>query len=462
MNNFINIIKNIWLIKELRNKIIFTLFLIIVYRLASFITIPSINLIEVENILETYQNNSNNKQTAGILSLLSSFTGGAISRASILSLGIMPYISASIVVQLMSMVIPYIKKLQSDGEFGRRLMTQITRFFTIGISIFQSIFYLSTLVKVFLPIDHYFNAYSINPIENTFWFYIPNIFILTTGPIFSMWLGEKITEKGIGNGISILIMIGILSDLPTAIIGEFTLQTSYILFLCEIFIWLLIIVLCIMLINSIRKVHIQYVGKEYRGVKNNFIHSSSKSNIPLKINSAGVMPIIFSQALMFIPSLFNKVLDEKSELKIFFNGFSDIFTWQYNVLFATLIIIFTFLYTAISIPVNQISEDLKRSGGLIPNIKPGKKTEEYLDEILSRITLPGAILLALIAVLPALVKTIGLTVTDKFTLFFGGTSLLVMVGVLLDIIQQIDTYLVNHHYEKLMNNKLSNKINDSI
>lgn len=454
MKEFIQIIKNIWSIKELKKKILFTFFLVVLYRLGSFITIPAINLIEVENVLEAYQNSNGNKQTAGLLGLLSSFTGGALSRASIFSLGIMPYISASIFIQVMSLIVPFFKKMQSDGESGRKATNQIIRWVTILISIIQSIFYLTTLTKIFLPVDQYLLAYSINPIENPFLFYIPSIFILTSGTIFSMWLGEKITDKGIGNGISILIMIGILADLPTAFLAELELQNSAIMFLFEILFWLLVVVLCIMLVNSVRKVRLQYV-KTRVSITNKV--SSLRNYIPLKVNTPGVMPIIFSQALMFIPGLFSKNLKEGSNLNFILNKFSDMFSWQYNLLFATLIVIFTFLYTAMTIPVNQIAEDLKRQGALIPKIKPGTDTEEYLDEVLSRITLPGAILLALVAILPTLVKLIGLTITDKFALFFGGTSLLVMVGVLLDTIQQINTYLLNHHYDGLMSNKFLKK-----
>lgn len=452
---FIQTIKNIWGIEELKNKLIFSFLLLIIYRLGSFIVIPAINLVQVENILEIYQNTSGNKQAAGLLGLLSSFTGGALSRASILSLGIMPYISSSIIVHLMGIGIPYVKKLQSDGESGRKIINQSTRLLTIFISIIQSMLYLTTLTNIFLPVDQYSVAYSINPIQNPFWFYIPSIFILTSGTMFAMWLGERISENGIGNGISILIMVGILADLPAAFIGEFTLQSSAILFFFEIIFWFFVVILCIILIAAVRKVQVQYTRRAQPGFSIKSLGPSVRDYIPLKVNSAGVMPIIFAQALMFIPGLFIKATEEGSELRVFLNKFSDMFSWQYNILFSFFIIIFTFLYTAITIPVNQIAEDLKRQGGLIPNIKPGTETEEYLDQILSKITLPGAIFLALIAILPALVKIFGLTKSDKFALFFGGTSLLIIVGVFLDIIQQINTYLLNHHYDTLMNNKLS-------
>lgn len=460
--NFTQTIKNIWHIKELRQKLLLTFLLVIIYRCCSFIIIPAINLVEVENVLETYQSSGGNKQAIGLLGLLSSFTGGALSRASVLSLGIMPYISSSIIVQLMGLAIPYIKKLQSDGESGRKMINQITRWLTIVICIVQSIFYLTTLTNIFLPVDEYIHAYSVNPVQNPFWFYVPSIFILTAGTIFAMWLGEKITDKGIGNGISILILVGILADLPTAFMTEFYLQSSSIILLFEILFWFFVVILCIMLIEAVRKVQVQYVRRAQAVVSFKSLIPSTRDYIPLKVNASGVMPIIFAQALMFIPGLLSKATDDSTELKLVFNSFSDMFSWQYNMLFAFLIIVFTFLYTAITIPVNQMAEDLKRQGGLIPKIKPGTETEKYLDGVLSKITFPGSVFLALIAIFPALVKISGLIVNDKFALFFGGTSLLIIVGVFLDTSQQINTYLLNHHYDRLMNNKLSRKRNPTI
>ena len=455
MKGFIQTLKNIWSIQELKDKLILTFSLVIIYRLGSYISLPSINLVSVGNILDAFQNSGGSKQASGLLGLLSSFTGGALSRASILSLGIMPYISASIIVQLMGLAIPYVKKLQSDGESGRKTINQLTRWLTIVICLFQSVFYLTQLTTQLLPYDQFKLAYSINPIENPFWFYVPSVFLLTAGTIFSMWLGEKITDKGIGNGISILIMVGILADLPSAFVAELGLQKSSVLFLVEIVVWLLVVVFCILLIAAVRKVQVQYVRRAQPGVSVKSIGNSVRDYIPLKVNAAGVMPIIFAQALMFVPGLLANFAEEGSSTKSFFQGLTNMFSWQYNLLFALLIIVFTFLYTAITIPVNQMAEDLKKNGGLIPKVKPGTETEEYLDNVLSKITLPGAILLAVLAILPALVKIIGLTTTDQFSLFFGGTSLLIMVGVFLDTVQQINTYLLNHHYDGLMNSKLS-------
>jgi len=458
MKGFIQTIKNIFSIKELKDKIILTLTLVIIYRLGSFVSLPSINLVEVDSVLESFGKSGGSKQAAGLLGLLSSFTGGALGRASILALGIMPYISASIIVQLMGLAIPYVKKLQSDGESGRKTINQLTRWLTIAIALFQSVFYLTSLTTTLLPFEQFSKAYSINPIQDPIWFYVPGVFILTAGTLFSMWLGEKITDKGIGNGISIIIMVGILADLPLAFVGELGLQGN-VLFLLEIVFWLVVVVLCIILVAAVRKVQVQYVRRAQAGASLKSLGSSVRDYIPLKVNAAGVMPIIFAQALMFVPGLFGNFAEEGSSSKAFFNGFTDMFSWQYNLLFAILIIVFTFLYTAITIPVNQMADDLKKNGGLIPKVKPGTETEEYLDGILSRITLPGAIFLALVAILPALVKITGLTVTDKFALFFGGTSLLIMVGVFLDTVQQINTYLLNHHYDGLMDSKLSRNIN---
>ncbi|MCB9202087.1 MAG: preprotein translocase subunit SecY [Flavobacteriales bacterium] len=455
MSGLVKTLKNIWSITELKDKLILTFSLVIVYRLGSFISLPSIDLVSVGNILEAYQKNGGSNQAAGLLGLLSSFTGGALSRASILALGIMPYISASIIVQLMGLAIPYIKKLQSDGESGRKTINQITRWLTIAICLFQSVFYLTQLTTTLLPIDQFASAYSVNPVENPLLFYIPSVIILTAGTVFSMWLGEKITDKGIGNGISILIMVGILADLPSAFVTELGLQSSSVLFLFEIIFWLVVIVLSIILVSAVRKVPVQYVRRAQPGVSAKSLGVSVRDYIPLKVNAAGVMPIIFAQALMFVPGLLGRFTQEGSETRAFFDGFANMFSWQYNLLFALLIIVFTFLYTAITIPVNQMADDLKKNGGLVPKVKPGSETEEYLDGILSKITFPGAIFLALIAILPALVKIVGLTETDKFALFFGGTSLLIMVGVFLDTVQQINTYLLNHHYDGLMESKLS-------
>lgn len=448
---FIQTLKNIWKLEELREKILLTISLVLVYRFASYISLPAINLDEVGNLLQHYQSQGGSQQGAGLLGLLSSFTGGAFSRASIMALGIMPYISASIIVQLMGMLVPYFQKLQKDGESGRNTLNQITRWLTVGVCLVQAPFYLGAISQ-FLPYAQFSTAYYVEPSSVIFW--LPSMVILVTGSLFSMWLGERITDRGIGNGISILITVGILADLPMAFVDEVNRQTSEggfgsIIILVEVLFWLLVILLAIILSVAIRKIPIQYVSRaQARGEVNRNLMDGARQWIPLKVNAAGVMPIIFAQALMFVPGLLTKF----DETNTFLAGFKDVFSWQYNVLFALLIIVFSFFYTAISIPVNQMAEDLKRNGGLIPKIKPGKDTANYIDEILSRITLPGSIFLAIFAVLPAIVHGV-IVQTDRFALFFGGTSLLIMVSVVLDTVQQINTYLLNHDYDGLLQSK---------
>lgn len=458
MKGFIQTLQNIWSLKELRDKILFTLGMILVYRFATFISLPAINLSEVGDLLEHYKEQGGNKQGAGLLGLLSSFTGGAFSQASIMALGIMPYISASIIVQLMGMAIPYLQKLQKDGESGRNTLNQITRWLTIAVCLVQAPSYLTSITQVFLPYEQFSQAYYVEPTSIMFW--LPSIVILVAGSVFAMWLGEKITDKGIGNGISILIMIGILAGLPQAFVQEFVTQTGKggsgtIMILIEILFWMLMVLAAIVLSVAVRKIPIQYVSRaQARGNVSRNLMEGARQWIPLKVNAAGVMPIIFAQALMFLPGLLTKVDNSNT----FFAGFQDVFSWQYNVLFGLLIIIFTFFYTAITIPVNQMADDLKRNGGLIPKVRPGKETADYMDDILSKITLPGSVFLAIFAVLPALVYG-WLVETQNFALFFGGTSLLIMVGVVLDTVQQINTYLLNHHYDGLMQSKLSRTSN---
>lgn len=458
MKEFIQTLKNIWSLKELRDKIVLTLLLVLVYRFASYVSLPAINTAEVGNLLQHYKNQGGNQQGAGLLGLLSSFTGGAFSRASIMALGIMPYISASIIVQLMGMAIPYLQKLQKDGESGRNTLNQITRWLTIAVCLVQAPSYLTSVTQFFLPYSQFATAYYIDP--NSVMFWLPSIIILVAGSVFAMWLGEKITDKGIGNGISILIMVGILADLPTAFYQEVLTQNGKgglgsIMILVEIIFWLLVVLLAIVLSVAVRKIPIQYVSRaQARGGVSRNLMDGARQWIPLKVNAAGVMPIIFAQALMFVPGLLTKV----DESNTFLAGFKNVFSWQYNVLFALLIIIFSFFYTAITIPVNQMADDLKRNGGLIPKVRPGKETADYLDDILSKITLPGAVFLSIFAVLPAVVHG-AFVQTDRFALFFGGTSLLIMVGVILDTVQQINTYLLNHHYDGLMQSKLSRSSN---
>ncbi|WP_313582001.1 preprotein translocase subunit SecY [Chishuiella sp.] len=447
MKGFIQTIKNIWSIKELKDKLLVTILLLLVYRFGSHIPLPGVDINEVNRFVADQEN-----ANSGILGLLNSFTGGSFKRASVFALGIMPYISASIVVQLMGLAVPYIQKLQKEGESGRNKVNQITRWLTIGICLVQAPAYLTLITSQILPYDPT-SSYAIYVIPPTnFWFWFPSTIILITGTIFAMWMGEKITDKGIGNGISILIMVGILADLPKAIFNAFEVDPSNgIFFLIEMLGLILVIAMCIMIVAAVRKVPVQYVRRAQTSSSSYMrsVTDSVRSYIPLKVNAAGVMPIIFAQAIMFLPgTLANYFLDDSSSVKQFFAKMADPFTWQYNLIFGLLIIIFTYFYTAITIPVNQMAEDLKRNGGIIPGIRPGKETANFLDEILSKITLPGAILLTLLAVLPAIVKLLG--VDQSLSMFFGGTSMLIMVGVILDTVQQINTYLLNHRYDGLM------------
>lgn len=447
MKGLIQTTKNIWNIKELREKLIITFTFLVVYRFGSYIPLPGIDINEVNRLLAEQTADSQN----GLLGLLNSFTGGSFNRASILALGIMPYISASIVIQLMQLAVPYLQKLQKDGESGQKKVNQITRWLTIAICLVQAPAYLTLLQSQLLPYNGAFHsAYLLAP--TNFWFLVPSVIILVTGTIFTMWMGEKITDRGIGNGISIIIMVGILADLPQALLNAFELDTTGgIAFMMEILGLLIAIFLCVVLVQAVRKVPVQYVRRAQSGSSSYMrsVTDSVRSYIPLKVNAAGVMPIIFAQAIMFLPAtLAGFFADSDSSLMLFFQKVSDPFSWQNNIVFAILIIVFTFFYTAITIPVNQMADDLKRNGGIIPGIKPGKDTAEYLDYILSKITLPGSVFLVLIAVMPALVHIFG--VDQRLSMFYGGTSLLIMVAVILDTVQQINTYLLNHHYDGLM------------
>lgn len=447
MKGLIQTTKNIWNIKELREKLIITFTFLVVYRFGSYIPLPGIDINEVNRLLAEQTADSQN----GLLGLLNSFTGGSFNRASILALGIMPYISASIVIQLMQLAVPYLQKLQKDGESGQKKVNQITRWLTIAICLVQAPAYLTLLQSQLLPYNGAFHsAYLLAP--TNFWFLVPSVIILVTGTIFTMWMGEKITDRGIGNGISIIIMVGILADLPQALLNAFELDTTGgIAFMMEILGLLIAIFLCVVLVQAVRKVPVQYVRRAQSGSSSYMrsVTDSVRSYIPLKVNAAGVMPIIFAQAIMFLPAtLAGFFADSDSSLMLFFQKVSDPFSWQNNIVFAILIIVFTFFYTAITIPVNQMADDLKRNGGIIPGIKPGKDTAEYLDDILSKITLPGSVFLVLIAVMPALVHIFG--VDQRLSMFYGGTSLLIMVAVILDTVQQINTYLLNHHYDGLM------------
>ncbi|HEV7382573.1 MAG TPA: preprotein translocase subunit SecY [Dyadobacter sp.] len=423
MKRFFETIKHIFSIEELRTRILNTLLFITIFRLGSYVALPGVEPDQM------------NVSTQGLLGLLDTFLGGAFSKASIFALGIMPYISASIAIQLLTMALPYFQKMQKEGESGRKKLNQITRVLTIIVTLVQGTAYLNTTV----PDEALLVSRSM--------FSISSVFVLTAGTMFCMWLGERITDKGIGNGISMLIMIGIVSRFPGAIYKEFVNRGSggILLFVLEIVALYFVIMGAVMLTQAVRRIPIQYAKQ----VVGNKVMGGQRQYLPLKLNAAGVMPIIFAQALMFIPSLGASYFAEKSD---FASDVATIFanytTWQYNLLFAFLIIVFTFFYTAISVNPQQIADDMKRGGGFIPGVKPGQQTSEYISSILDRITFPGALMLAVVATLPAFASLLGIS-TD-FAHFFGGTSLLIMVGVVLDTLQQVESYLLMRRYEGLM------------
>ncbi|TBW27454.1 preprotein translocase subunit SecY [Gramella sp. KN1008] len=433
---FINTIKNIWKIEELKNRILVTLGLLLVYRFGAQVVLPGIDAAQLSNLAS--------QTDSGLLGLLNAFTGGAFSNASVFALGIMPYISASIVVQLMGIAIPYLQKLQKEGESGRKKINQITRWLTIAITLVQGPGYIYNLFAT-LPSEAFMLGDNIT-------FVVSSVIILTTGTIFAMWLGEKITDKGIGNGISLLIMVGIIATLPQAFIQEFASRVfesngGLVMILIELVIWFAIILASVMLVMAVRQIPVQYARRSASGgyEKNVF---GSRQYIPLKLNASGVMPIIFAQAIMFIPVALAGLSDSDTAQGVT-AAFQNIFGFWYNLVFALLIIVFTYFYTAITVPTNKMADDLKRSGGFIPGIRPGSETGEYLDRIMSQITLPGSIFLAIIAVFPAIVVQL-LGVQQNWALFFGGTSLLIMVGVAIDTMQQVNSYLLNRHYDGLM------------
>lgn len=423
---FIETIKNIFKIQELRSRILFTLGLILIYRLGSFVVLPGIDPANLDNLAK--------QSNEGLLGLINMFSGGAFANASVFALGIMPYISSSIVIQLMGMAIPYFQKLQHEGESGRKKITQITRVLTIFITAAQSPAYLKNL------------EYQIGAdFSGMFW--LSSIIIMTAGTMFIMWLGERITDKGIGNGISLIIMIGIIARFPTALFQEFGSRIEgaggLIVFLIEILMLLVIITLAVMLVQGTRRIPVQYAkrvvgNKQYGGVR---------QYLPIKVNGAGVMPIIFAQALMFIPLTFAG-FSASDSASSFLTAFADHTNLWYNIVYAVLIIVFTYFYTAITMNPQQISEQLKRDGGFIPGVKPGKKTADFIDNVISRITLPGSIFLAIVAILPAFASLAH--VSNQFSYFYGGTSLLIIVGVILDTLQRIESYLLNRHYDGLM------------
>lgn len=430
MKKLIDTIKNIFKIEELRKRIIYTILILLIYRFGSFVTLPGINPMELSNLQNQASDN-------GLIGLLNLFSGGAFSNASIFALGIMPYISASIVIQLLGIMVPYFQKIQKDGESGRRKINQWTRYLTIIVLLIQAPAYITNLYAQLGETAFVFGSASVL-------FTVSSTIILIAGTMFVMWLGEKITDKGIGNGVSLIIMIGIIARLPHAFIAEINTRFSettggLIMLIVEIFVLFLIFAATIALVQATRRIPVQY-AKRMVGNKQ---YGGARQYIPLKINAAGVMPIIFAQALMMLPVLFGQFESTTGIAATFAYG-----TLWYNVAFALLVILFTWFYTAITVNPLNMSEDMKRNGGFIPGIKPGKSTVDYIDTIMSRITLPGSIFLAVIAILPTFASKFG--INQEFAMFFGGTSLLILVGVVLDTLQQIESYLLMRHYDGLM------------
>lgn len=426
MKRLIDTLKNIWAIEDLRARILTTLGFLLIYRLGTFIILPGIDTVALKDI---------QGDPEGLAALLNAFAGGAFSRASVFALGIMPYISASIVMQLLGIALPSLQRLQKEGESGRRKINQWTRFLTVVITAGQAPGYIGTWVPE-----------QAITFSNHGFFWVSSILLLITGTIFVMWLGERITDRGIGNGISLLIMIGIIADLPTALVGEFAARQitgGNVMFLVEILFLVIVTIVTILLVQGTRKVPVNYAKR----VVGNKQYGGARQYLPLKVNAAGVMPIIFAQAIMFIPLTFAGFANSDSVTGIA-AVFADFTGFWYNFVFAVLIIAFTYFYTAITVNPQQMAEEMKRAGGFIPGVKPGRKTAEFLDNVMSRITLPGSIFLAFVAILPAFAVIAG--VSQSFAYFYGGTSLLIMVGVTLDTLSQIESHLLMRHYDGLL------------
>lgn len=432
MRKLVETVKNIWKIEDLRQRILITLLFIAIYRFGSFVILPGIDANQLEALRQ--------QTSEGLMALLNAFSGGAFSNASVFALGIMPYITASIVLQLFTIAVPHFQKMQREGESGRRKINQYTRYLTVFILLFQAPAYLINLKMQAGP--------ALNVSIDWTWFMLASTIILAAGSMFILWLGERITDKGIGNGISLIIMIGIIARFPNAFIQELVSRLSspgaggLVAFLFEIVFLFLVICFAIMLVQGVRKVPVQYAK---RIVGNKTAGTGARQYIPLKVNAANVMPIIFAQAIMFIPITIMQVAGNASWLQ----PFLDHTSFAYNAVFAALIIIFTYFYTAITLNSTQMAEDMKRNNGFIPGIKPGKPTADFLDKIMDRITLPGSLFLALVAILPAFAGIFG--VQQEFAQFFGGTSLLILVGVVLDTLQQIESHLMMRHYDGLLN-----------
>lgn len=437
MKNFIQTIRNIFKIEELKSRILYTLFFLLIYRLGTHIVIPGVDPNELAALRA--------QTSGGVLGLLDMFSGGAFSNSSIFALGIMPYISASIIVQLLSMAVPMFQRMQKEGESGRKKINQLTRLLTVVICAFQAPGYIVNLkAQAANAIISNTHPELVSPF--TFWF--TSIVILVAGTMFVMWLGERITDKGLGNGISLIIMVGIMARLPRALWDELTGRMNQngglVVFLIEIVALGAVIAMIILLIQGTRRIPVNFAKR----IVGNKQYGGARQYIPLKVNAAGVMPIIFAQAIMFIPTTIAQFFPESSTSAGVLAAFGNITSFWYNFVFAVLIILFTYFYTAIAVNSNQMSEDMKRNGGFIPGVKPGRQTANFIDDVISRITLPGSIFLALVAILPTFAILLG--VNNEFAHFYGGTSILILVGVVLDTLQQIESHLLMRHYDGLM------------
>jgi preprotein translocase subunit SecY len=432
---FVQTLKNIWTIEELRKRLLITFLLVFVYRMGCYIVLPGIHPDDLD-ALASFTAGS------GLMQLLDMFSGGAFSQASIFALGIMPYITASIVIQLLGMVLPSFQKMQREGESGRQKLNQYTRYLTVLILLLQGPAY---LINLQVQVNSAGGHASMGILTVAFL-----TIILAAGSMFIMWLGERITDRGIGNGISFIILVGIIARLPQALYFEFVSRLpdstgsagGLVMFLVELILLFAVTVGAVLLVQGTRKVPVQYAKR----IVGNRQYGGARQYIPLKVNAAGVMPIIFAQAIMFIPITLAGFGARGNGG--FFQAFSDINGWAYNITYFILIVAFTYFYTAITVRPAQMAEDMKRNNGFIPGVKPGKKTVEYLDSIMSRITLPGSIFLGIVAIMPAFARVFG--VSQNFAQFFGGTSLLILVGVVLDTLQQIESHLMMHHYDGLM------------
>ena len=438
MNRLIETIRNIFKIEELRKRILFTILIILVYRFGSFVVIPGVD----PNQLSIIQKSSE----GGLLGLLNMFSGGAFGNASIFALGIMPYITASIIIQLLGMAVPYFQRLQKEGESGRKKMNQIMRYLTVLIVVVQAPGYIKN-VLVQLP-NQAVTPFDPNVSNPGFLFWFSSVILLIAGTLFIMWLGERITDRGIGNGISLIIMIGIIARLPGAFAAECATRfnqggTGLLVLVIELIVLFFVMVGTIALVQGTRKIPVQYAKR----VVGNRQYGGVRQYIPLKVNAAGVMPIIFAQAIMFLPITIAGFRQTEALTGVA-AAFTNINGFWYNLVFFIMIIAFTYFYTAVTMNTNQMAEDIKKNGGFIPGVKPGKKTAEYLDTIMSRITLPGSIFLGIVAIMPAIVASL-MNVTTGFSHFYGGTSLLILVGVVLDTLQQIESHLLMHHYDGL-------------